>query len=178
MQTNATSRQLLAMLLVVGLTLSAYGCGSVSHSAQMEPSFVPKPDTKIGVGPVTNETGQNFDFDVQQTFIDALTEQLQSQDLLWTQGSQGDHLTIVTKIVDYEPGNAFKRWLLPGYGSTVIALHCELKDPNDALVGSVDARRTVSFGGAYSIGAWKTIFSSVAKDVVKELRSQIPRSSG
>jgi hypothetical protein len=41
------------------------------------------------------------------------------------------------------------------------------------MVGSVEARRTVSFGGAYTIGAWKTVFASVAKDVVKELQTQM-----
>lgn len=75
----------------------------------------------------------------------------------------------------YEPGNAFKRWLWPGYGSTVIKLHCELTDStNHKVIGSVDALRTVSWGGGYSIGAWKTIFASVAKDVVSELRTKIP----
>jgi hypothetical protein len=166
----------LAVWSFVGvLALAAAGCGSVDHSAQFEAAFAPKPDTKIEVGPVTNETGQTFEVDVQQLFTDALTEKLQGDNLLWTKGGDADHLIIATKVVNYEPGNAFKRWLLPGYGSTVIELHCELKNSaTGKLLGSVDARRTVSFGGAYSIGAWKTIFGSVANDVVSELRKQIP----
>jgi hypothetical protein len=94
--------------------------------------------------------------------------------LLWTPGSTGDHLIINTKIVEYDEGDAFKRWLLPGWGSTVLSLHCELKDSQSgSIVGNADARRTVSFGGAYTIGAWKTIFASVAKDVVNALRTQM-----
>lgn len=168
-----------AVIGVLGaLAIAGSGCGSVEHSAQFEPTFVPKADTRIEVGPVTNDTGQTFDQDLQQMFTDALTQELQSQNLLWTAGTQGAHLVIATRIVAYEPGNAFKRWLLPGYGSTVITLHCELKEsPGGKLVGSVDARRTVSIGGLYSIGAWRTIFSSVAKDVVKELRAQIPAAA-
>jgi hypothetical protein len=55
-----------------------------------------------------------------------------------------------------------------------LSLHCELTDSvGGQKVGSVDARRTVSFGGAYTVGAWATIFSSVAKDVVNELRAQM-----
>jgi hypothetical protein len=165
--------------LLGGFAMLASGCGSVSHSAQFEPTFVPRPDTRIEVGPVTNDTGKTFDVDLEKMFTDALSEQLQSENLLWTQGQQGDHLIIATKIVEYDEGNAFKRWMLPGWGSTVITLHCELKEsPTGKLVGSVDARRTVSFGGAYTIGAWKTIFASVAKDVVKELRGQIPSAEG
>ncbi|MGA7870936.1 MAG: DUF4410 domain-containing protein [Candidatus Binatus sp.] len=151
----------------------------MSHSAEFEPTFVPKADTRIEVGPVSNETGKTFDVDLQKMFTDALSEQLQSENLLWTQGQQGNHLTIATKIIEYDEGNAFKRWMLPGWGSTVITLHCELKESvSGKLVGSVDAHRTVSFGGAYTIGAWKTIFASVANDVVKELRGQIPSAVG
>jgi hypothetical protein len=169
-----------AMLCLVGsLALAAAGCGAVEHSAQFEPTFVPKADTKIEVGPVTNDTGKKFDIDLPKMFGDALSEELGNKNLLWTQGQKGDHLIIATKIVEYDEGDAFKRWLLPGWGSTVITLHCELKQSGSGtLVGSVDAHRTVSFGGAYTIGAWRTIFASVAEDVVKELRAQIPSATG
>jgi hypothetical protein len=40
-------------------------------------------------------------------------------------------------------------------------------------VGLVRARRTISFGGAYTIGAWRTIFASLADEIVSELRSKI-----
>jgi Domain of unknown function (DUF4410) len=167
------------MWLIAVVALAASGCGSVSNSAQFESGFTPKADTRIEVGPVTNDTSQTFDVNIQQMFTDALTERLQTDNLLWTAAPPPDHLIIATKIVEYDPGNAFKRWLLPGYGSTVITLHCELKDSTSGkLVGSVDAHRTVAFGGAYTIGAWKTIFASVAKDVVSDLRSQIPTAVG
>jgi uncharacterized protein DUF4410 len=157
------------------LTVLLAGCGSVSHQAQFEPTYVPKADTRIEVGPVTNDTGKTFDVDVSKMLADALTEQLTSDQLLWaTPQQETGHLIIATKIVDYDEGDAFKRWLLPGWGSTVLSMHCELKDSaSGKLIGSVDARRTVSFGGALTIGAWRTIFASVAKDVVKELRSQV-----
>ena len=168
-------RRLAAVGVLGALAITVSGCGSVQHSAQFEPTFVPKADTRIEAGPVTNDTGQTFDVDLPQMFTDALTQELQSQNLLWTAGAQGDHLIIATKILEYDPGNAFKRWLWPGYGSTVINLHCELKEsPSGKVVGSVEARRTVSFGGQYTIGAWRTIFRSVAKDVLQELRAKIP----
>lgn len=168
-------KKLVSACLLAGLTAAALGRGAVSHSAQMEPTFVPKADTLIEGGPVVNDTRKTFDVNLPQMFTDALTQQLQSDNLLWTGAGKTDHLIIATKIVEYEPGNAFKRWLLPGYGSTVLTLHCELKDSASGnMVGSVDARRTVSFGGAYTIGAWRTVFASVAKDVVQELRTKIP----
>lgn len=68
---------LLAMMAVAGA-----GCGAVSNSARFEPSYAPRADTLIEVGPVTNDAGKTFDFDVQQTFADALTEHLQTDNAL------------------------------------------------------------------------------------------------
>jgi hypothetical protein len=162
------------LAFVLSFVLVTSGCGSVSHSAQFEPTYVPKADTRIEVGPVTNETGKTFDVDIPTMFSNALSERLQEDQLLWSSGTQDDHLILTTKVVEYDEGNAFKRWMLPGWGSTVLSLHCELKDSvGGSMVGSVEARRTVSFGGAYTIGAWKTVFASVAKDVVKELQTQM-----
>lgn len=152
------------------------GCGTVHHMAKFESDFLPKPDTRVEVGTIDNETGQTFDIDISKMFMDALSESLEKESLLWAGGSGSEHLIITSKIVEYEKGDAFKRWLLPGWGSTVLSVHCELKENTSGkIIGSVDARRTVSIGGAYSIGAWKTIFASVAKDVVEELRSKIGR---
>jgi len=139
---------------------------------------VSKADTRIEVGPVTNETGKTVDVDIPKMFTDALTEQLTDDHLLWSGGSHDvDHLVITTKIIDYDEGDAFKRWLLPGWGSTVLSIHCELKDSaSGKLAGSVDAHRTVTFGGAYTIEAWQSIFASVAKDVVGDLRSHIQKA--
>jgi len=56
----------------------------------------------------------------------------------------------------------------------VIAVHADFKK-GDQLVGSEQARRTVSIGGAYTIGAWRTIFNSIAEDIVDDLREKIPK---
>ena len=79
-----------------------------------------------------------------------------------------------TKIIDYAEGDAAKRWLMPGSGATILSIQSDLRDGND-VVGSVDARRTVSAGGLYSVGAWKIIFGDLADDVVTELVSKIPK---
>lgn len=164
------------LTVLFGLVLS--GCGAVSHEATLLGTYVPEPGSRIEVGTVANATGQVPTVDdqvvpVEQLLTDALTERLRGRDLLWA-GNPGRKLVLVTKIVEYEPGDAFKRWLLPGWGSTVVGVECELRDA-DELVGTVRARRTVSFGGGYTIGAWRTIFGSVAGDVVSELRSKIQK---
>jgi hypothetical protein len=110
---------------------------------------------------------------IEKLLTDALTEKLTRQELLWS-GGQARRVVLVSKIIEYEPGDAFKRWLMPGWGATVVGVECEVRD-GDRLVGTVRARRTVSAGGGYTIGAWRTIFSSVADDIVGELRGKFPK---
>src|SRR5712692_2636283 len=160
--------------VLLGLVLS--GCGAVSHEAALLGNYVPESGSRIEVGTITNATGQVPKVDdevvnIEQLLSDALAQKLRGEDLLWA-GDPSRKLVLITKIVEYEPGDAFKRWLLPGWGSTVVSVECELRAANQ-LVGTVRARRTVSFGGVYTIGAWRTIFASVADDVVSELRAKI-----
>lgn len=164
----------LSVTALLGLVLS--GCGAVSHDATLLGNYVPDPGSRIEVGSVTNASGKVPTVDdqvvnIEQLLTDALMEKLGRKDLLWA-GGGGRKIVLISKIVEYEPGDAFKRWLLPGWGSTVVSVECELRDA-DLLVGTVRARRTVSIGGAYTIGAWRTIFSSVADDVASEVLSKI-----
>ena len=164
----------LSIIALLGLVLSA--CGAVSHESTLLDNYVPDPGSRIEVGSVTNATGQvpsvdDQAVDIEQLLTDALTDKLGRKDLLWA-GRGGRKIVLLTRIVQYEPGDAFKRWLLPGWGSTVVSVECELRDA-DLLVGTVRARRTVSIGGVYTIGAWRTIFSSVADDVATEVRNTL-----
>lgn len=155
------------------LLFTLLGCGSVEHKLDFQSSYTPVVATKIEVDKVTNETGQTFDVNVEQMMTDALAKKLGEENLLWT--GQGDEkLVLSSKIIEYEKGNAFKRWLLPGWGSTVIAVQADFKK-GDQLVGSERARRTVSIGGAYTIGAWRTILDSIAEDIADDLREKIPK---
>jgi hypothetical protein len=165
------------VIVLLGLVLA--GCGAVSHEAALLSSYVPERGIRIEVGKVTNATGQTPTVDdeivnVEQLLAEKLTEKLRGEDFLWA-GGPVRRLVLNSKIIEYEPGDAFKRWLLPGWGSTVVTVEGELRDEANTVVGTVRARRTVSFGGVYTIGAWRTIFSSVADDMVSELRSKIPK---
>ena len=137
--------RILSILTVIILAVTMSGCGSVQHKIDLKQGYVPQTGTTVQVGTVTNQTGQKFEVDVEKMLNDALVDKLSEEHLLST-GGRGPRLLINSKIVEYEPGNAFKRWLLPGWGSTIVTVQCDLKD-GDNLVGSVDARRTVSMGG-------------------------------
>ena len=161
-------------LAIAFVLLALAGCGSVEHKLDFQNNYSLDAATKIEIGKVTNETGQVFDFNIEQVLTDALAEKLREANLLWT-GQGDDRLILSSNIIEYDKGNAFKRWLLPGWGSTVITVHADFKK-GALLVGSEKARRTVSIGGAYSIGAWMTIFSSIAEDIADDIREKIPKT--
>ena len=91
--------------------------------------------------------------------------------MLWEKGDNAK-LTLNASIVEYNKGSAFKRWLMPGWGSTDLIVHCDLKDGTNTI-GTVQAKGTVNWGGGFSVGAWKDIFDSVAKDAVRDLSKKI-----
>jgi hypothetical protein len=169
---RVTTRYQISFVMVAAVLLLV-GCGTAQHSVKVDDAFTPQAGTLVEVGPVTNQTGHTFEVNVDQLLTDALTQELRSQKLLWT-GSDSRRLVLLSTIVEYEEGNAFKRWMLPGWGGTALTVRGDLKD-GDRIVGSVDARRTVSAGGGYTIGAWKSIFGDLAKDIVADLRAKLAK---
>jgi Domain of unknown function (DUF4410) len=161
---------LLMMLLVVG-------CGTVEHRVSLDQAYRVDPGTKVVVGSVTNKTGQSFDINVEKMLGDALAQALKDQHLDWTNGPS-PKLTLTTDIVEYAKGDALKRWLVPGWGSTALVVRATLTDSNGRNVGSVEAKRTVDAGGAYTIGAWETVFKDVAQDIVSDLTEKTKQASG
>src|SRR2546430_12576192 len=103
---------LTSLVGIVGLLL--VGCGAARHTAKFETVFTPKPDTRIEVGPVTNETGKTFTLDLPKMMTDALSKTLEDERLLWTGNRANDRVIMTSQIVEYEVGDAIKLWLLPG----------------------------------------------------------------
>ena len=172
-------KTLLTFLPLVGTTviiLALQGCGSVDHQLMLKDNYIPRTGMRVEVGMVTDETGQtNYHepINLKDRMTWALNKKLKEKALLPT-NDKSNRIIIDTKIVEYEQGSAWKRWLLPGWGATVLSVKCDLKEANQ-LIGSLDARRTVSAGGAYTRGAWYTIFESLAEDIVEELQAKFPQ---
>jgi hypothetical protein len=159
--------------IFIGL-LSLTACaGTVQHKVDFKSGYTTKVGTKIDVGKVLNNTGSQFQINIEQLLRESLVSKLKNAGLLYE--GVGDRPMIMdTKIIDYAEGDAAKRWLMPGSGATVLSIQSVLRDGSD-VVGSVDARRTVTAGGLYSAGAWKTIFGDLADDVVTDLSSKMPK---
>jgi hypothetical protein len=161
-----------ALAAVLASALLVGGCGTVEHRVSIEKHYVVQPGTKVEVGAVKNQTGKDFDVDVQKMLYDALAKALADRNLQW-KGDAGPKLVLSADIVEYEAGDAFKRWLMPGWGATVLVVKGTLVDAENRTAGSVEAKRTVEAGGGYTIGAWESVFGDVANDIVTKLGEQL-----
>jgi len=180
-QTGRTKVKVSFMLVIVMFLLTVflmvvYGC-TAHQASTFKEDFSAKPMIRFQVGSVSNLTGKNFDVDVSQMFKDALHSALSDANLLASDASDNKVL-LNSNIVEYEKGSALKRWFLPGWGSTVLKVRVDLKEAVSGKdLGQVEAERSVNIGGGLTIGAWKSIVTDVAQDVVKELQNKLVQKS-
>jgi len=159
-------------LLYIFPLLFLAACGTVEHSVRVEDQQAFGVTTKILVGEVANKTGESFDIDIAAMLRDAMVNELAKENLLGQQGAR-DLVTMNVNIIEYRKGDAFKRWLWPGYGSTVLVVEATLLDAEGNVDATAQANRSVDAGGGYTTGAWKEIFEDVAADLVADLKVKI-----
>ena len=165
-------------MIVVAATTFCGGCGAAEHYVRFNEGYKPSPDTRVLVGAIIDDAPDKTvrkevpNLDVVAELRTRLELELQSAGLATSANSSGRQISIESRIVDYQPGNAFARWLMPGAGTTVLIVECKLRE-GAREVGTARAMRTISIGGAYSIGQWKIIFKSVATDIACDLKEQL-----
>ncbi len=162
---------------VIGLGLLCAGCASPGPKTKAQGGVFPRPGAKIAVGTVTNETGQTFaKKDVEAALKAALVRALESEQLAAGAAFGPKDLMLNARISEYRPGNAFKRWVMPGWGATVLGIKVDLTTPGAAAnVAEMDHKLTVAAGGLYTVGAEDYIFDSAAKDIAHDLRVRIQK---
>lgn len=171
-------RQPIAPLLAMAAALLLLGgCGATSAHSNWEKDWAPQKGYRVRVADIVDQAPVEKrksvkEFDVVGELRTRLSASIDKKGLGVPPQSASPQLSLTTRILDYDPGNAFGRWLSPGLGSTVLSVECKVFDgPRE--VGTVWSLRTVSYGGAYSIGQWKEIFKTVADDVAGELKKKI-----
>jgi hypothetical protein len=113
---------------------------------------------------------------VETLLKDAMARELTQQEINAGVSPMSSDLCLNLEIAEYRPGNAFKRWLMPGYGATVLGVRGELLEAADAKrVASVCHQRTIAAGGLYTVGAWQYVFHCVARDIAKDLKVRIEK---
>ena len=139
-------------------------------------NFTPDTAATIAVGEISDAAprgnrGDQEDFDTEAELRVQLESKLSERGML-AEGGAGGPYVLNARIIDYEPGSAGKRWLVPGYGATELSVECTVHQ-GDRVIGTVYARRTVEAGGLYTVGAWRSVFETVADEIVSELQAKL-----
>jgi len=159
--------------LIIYISLLA-GCAAPLDQAKYETDILSESGASIEMGLVTASEGNVFEADALGMLREALDRELEQRQIRWSGDASSPRFILNATIINYEMGNAFKRWLLPGWGGTILDVKCDLLLGRDgSLVASFQHKRSVYIGGLYTVGAWKTIFSSVAADIANELDARM-----
>jgi uncharacterized lipoprotein YajG len=165
-----------ALLLGLVLLVMTAGCVTRQTPTRIETPGLPRPGAKVTLIEVGNATGQTFEVDVESLLRESMKEELIKQGISANGSSTASCLRLSLEITEYRPGSAFKRWVVPGYGATVLGVRGELLEPvSGTRIASVTHQRTISAGGLYTIGAWQYIFGWVARDIAKDLKVRIEK---
>lgn len=170
---TATGHFTFLLLLLTFTLISGCATGQVKSTGGTAVDLLPRPGATVELGKITCDVARQLDFNPSDLLRETLVTALKEEHLLWP-GDNTPRFNFSARIVDYEPGNAFKRWVLPGWGSTVLEVRGELQESESGNVAAVvENKRSVIAGGAYTIGAWKSIFNSVATELVQEMKTRI-----
>ncbi|MBR5050115.1 MAG: DUF4410 domain-containing protein [Desulfovibrio sp.] len=158
-----------AILPVLMLSLALAGCathGTMQLSDEARPLAA---DATFQNEEVKDASG--FDWGTEKDRVDIVASLKAAIDWELAQANlAGTGYVLRTDIVRYEPGNAFKRWLMPGFGATRLNVVGKVFTREGALVATVPVERYIGFGGGFTIGAWKDVFQDVAKEIVRVLK--------
>ena len=158
-----------ALLFILLLSLALAGCAT--HGSMTLNSEAVSLDAGATFQNETVRDASGFDWGSEKDRIDIVAALKASLDWALAQENlAGSGYVLRTEIVRYEPGNAFKRWLMPGFGATRLEVVSKVFSREGTLVATVPVERYVGFGGGFTIGAWKDVFQDVAKEVVRVLK--------
>jgi len=161
------------ILTLLALTAVLSGCAS-SETQTFKNDPLIRPGATIELGTVSVPPESEYEIDVVGLMNAALEESLTEHNIEWQGDPAADRFLLEIVVDDYEPGNAFKRWLLPGFGSTIVRVTGTLTDMSTGSVaGELDHERAVHAGGGFTIGAWQTIFKGIADDITTQLQNRI-----
>lgn len=156
--------------LVLACIFLLSGCATPGSGTGPTKSLEMLEGYRYSVGQVSIPKDAKYEIDAAGMLRSAMETSLREKGLLTDQASAASRYVINAEILDYEMGSAFKRWLLPGYGSTILSVHTEITDPqSNSVVAELEHRQMVGAGGFYTVGAWEGVFASVAADIVRDI---------
>lgn len=162
-------RKLLGCLALF-ISLGLVGCATHSSFEPLNLEVKIPPTVKYQLGEIKDNSGftaSGEDVEPIKAMADALGVELTKAGLI------GGDYKINVEITEYQPGNAFARWLLPGLGGTYLKTKSTILNQDDEILAVIPVNRTVAAGGAFTIGAWRECFQEVAKEIVKVLKREM-----
>ena len=162
------SRLLSYFMIFISLIFT--GCAAQTSGTGPGRTMALEESYKYKIEKIEISEAKEYEVDVKEILRKSLNKALSDKDLLWDGSPSKKYYGISMRIIEYDMGNAFKRWLLPTYGSTILNVHTDVIDlEKNEIVTYMEHKQTIAAGGLYSIGAWKYIFDYVAKDVAIDL---------
>ena len=155
----------ISLLMILGIFVT--GCATTSSIEVISKNAL-EDNFSIDTLVAKNETGKVFDIDVESLLSKAVNKELTIQNL---SGKGGLAYELKISIIQYDEGNAFARWMVPGMGKTILSVEAVLYDEIGKAVAQSQATRSIGAGGGYTINAWSRVFDQVAKQLVDDLVS-------
>jgi hypothetical protein len=160
----------LAAVLAIMMYSAMTGCVTQSAYHLAPGASAVSSASTFSVGEVKDKSGFRFpqgeeSFDLANTMRSALQDELYKNSML---SGTGQYI-ISVNILSYAPGNAFKRWVSPFGGSsaaTNLSVNASILDTKGTKIADIPVSRNISLGGAFTIGAYKTVFNDVAQKII------------
>ncbi len=159
-------------LVIIAIGISLLCSCATNSKLNFVDSHINLPITaKYKIGEIKDSS--NFvseeDINIVKLMRDALFNKLSKLNLIGT----GYKINIV--IIEYKPGNAFQRWLVPGWGETYLKIKSTIIDPDGSEIVEIPVERSIAAGGGFTIGAWKACFDDVAGEIVKLIKNEMEK---
>ncbi len=154
---------------VIGLVGLATFVGCATQSVpQFREAFVQARHRYVRMEPCRDRSGFKGERDLAAEATQGLAEKLQATKLF--EISPDGSLVLTCDIESFAEGNAFQRWLLPGWGATEARVAViVLEKPEDKVLATLRSHSSVGSGGLFSVGANQYILSVVLNDIVNQL---------
>jgi len=138
---------------------------------------------QLVVHPVSNDTGETFEFDVATEMTATMASELRAAGLtiLAPGASQPDSDAVIMKnsLIYYTPGNVGGRWVGMGGGAAVCILRSYLIHPSTSeVIGEIVIVKQVAGGGLFSAGAGESVPRKVAEESAEQLTALLGAEEG
>lgn len=167
------------ILVILAVSLALVGCSMKSNLHRTPDATYLPADTKFQIGETVDASGFTFvDPNEKFSLSDAMTGSLNAAFSMEGLSASNSKYIIKTKVVEYAPGNAFTRWIIPGAGATKLSTESVVYTVDGVEIARIPVQRSIAAGGGYTIDAWKYVFNDVAQETVKVIKTQlmVPKS--